>query len=296
MTALLAALLGVTVTSWGSILVRLAGAPALGAAFYRMAFATAILASASTLGRATSPRSSTTDRIPRGRVGALIILSGACLALHFATWIASLSYTSIASSAVLVSTVPVFGLAMSAIFLGERAGVSTAMAILVAVGGAAVIGAGDYGSGAQQLGGDLLALAGAFFAAAYLLIGRSLRDRAPLVGYLIRVYGSSAVFLLVLAVSAGASLGPYPAASYAWLFLMALGPSVIGHSLLNYAVRQVRAYVVNAVGLGEPLLATLYALLIFGEKPGVHLYVGGALVIAGLVHVLLQERRRLEAG
>jgi drug/metabolite transporter (DMT)-like permease len=293
--ALVAAFLGVIVTSWGSILVRLAAAPPLGAAFYRMAFAAMILLPVSILAREPSPDRAASIRLGPARVTLLMLLSGCCLALHFATWIASLSYTSISSSAVLVSTVPIFGLALSAIFLGEKAGISTAVAILIALAGAAVIGTGDYDPTGGRLVGDLLALAGAFFAAAYLLIGRRLRSQRSLVTYLAWVYGSSACFLLVMALLGGASLGPYPAVSYLWLFLMALGPSVIGHSLLNYAVRHVRAYVVNTTGLVEPVLATLYAFLIFGERPGWHLVAGGALVAAGLVRVLLDERRRLAA-
>ena len=76
------------------------------------------------------------------------------------------------------------------------------------------------------------------------------------------------------------------------LLAMAVGPSVVGHSLLNLAVRHARAYVVNTVGLGEPLLSTLYAFLVFGERPGWHLYAGGALVAAGLVTLLYDENRR----
>lgn len=295
MKALFAALVGVMVTSWGSILVRLAAAPPLGAAFWRMAFAATILLPVSVLVRGVSPPLPAPSRPTAIRVTSMMLLSGCCLALHFATWIASLSYTSISSSAVLVSTVPIFGLALSAVFLGEKAGASTAAAILVALAGAVVIGTGDYDPSGRRLLGDLLALAGAFFAAAYLLIGRWLRDQRSLVTYLAWVYGSSAFFLLVMALSVGASLGPYPASSYLWLFLMALGPSVIGHSLLNYAVRHVRAYVVNTTGLGEPILATVYAFLIFGERPGWHLVAGGLLVVAGLVRVLLDERRRLAA-
>lgn len=295
MKPLLAALAGILVTSWGSILVRLASVPAMGAAFHRMAFATIFLLPVLAMRRAmrTMRASRPKDRSSRPRFPALWTLaSGVCLALHFATWIASLSYTSIGSSVVLVSTMPVFSVALSALFLKERAGAASVAAILVALSGAAVIGWGDYGAGGDSLGGDLLALAGAFFAAVYLLIGRKVRGQVPLLEYLVAVYGASAVVLLVLGLSAGAGLGPYPRASYLWLILMGLGPSVVGHSLLNHAVRHLRAYVVHTVGLVEPFLATLYAYIIFGERPGRHLYAGGALVVIGLNYVLLEERRR----
>jgi drug/metabolite transporter (DMT)-like permease len=97
----------------------------------------------------------------------------------------------------------------------------------------------------------------------------------------------------VFCLAAGTPLTTYRSAGYGWLFLMAIGPSLTGHSLLNLAVRHVRAYVVNTVGLAEPLLATLYAFLIFGERPGPYLYAGAALVAAGLLFLLWDERRRL---
>ena len=292
MKPLLAALAGILVTSWGSILVRLASVPAMGAAFHRMAFATLLLLPILAIARAAGFAGDPAGAIPARFPALMTVVSGACLALHFATWIGSLSYTSIGSSVVLVSTMPVFSLVLSALLLRERASGASVAAVLVALAGAAVIGWGDYGIGGDTLTGDLLALAGSLFAALYLLIGRSVRGQVPLLQYLVAVYGASALILLVLGLAVGANLGPYTPASYAWLFLMGLGPSVVGHSLLNHAVRHVRAYVVHTAGLAEPLLATLYAYLIFDERPGGHLYAGGALIAAGLIYVLLEERRR----
>jgi len=289
---LLAALAGVAITSWGSILVRLAAVPAGGAAFHRMAFATAILLPVLAAARAVSPAkpAATPGAMTRRRRAGLIALSAACLALHFATWIASLSYTSIGSSVMLVSTVPVFSVALSALLLGERARLASVAAILVALAGVVVIGSGDLGRGGGSLRGDLLALAGAFFAAAYLLIGRRLRDQTPLLEYLLLIYSGSAVLLLAFCLAGGVSLGPYTAQSYLWLFLMGLGPSCAGHGLLNYAVRHVRAYVVNTVGLVEPLLATGYAFLLLDERPEPLWFGGAALIAVGLFVVLAEER------
>jgi drug/metabolite transporter (DMT)-like permease len=275
---------GTLATSWGAILVRLAAAPPLGAAFFRMAFASVLLLPAAWL---------CARRAISARILLMMLLAGACLALHFATWITSLDMTSIGSSVVLVATVPLFGAALSAVFLSERPSGAGLAAIAAAFVGAVLIAWGDYGLGGGHIVGDLLALAGAAFAAAYLLIGRHLRGSVDFIPYLAWVYGSSAVILLVFCLGAGTPLTTYRSASYGWLFLMAIGPSLTGHSLLNLAVRHVRAYVVNTVGLAEPLLATLYAFLIFGERPGAHLYAGGALVAAGLLFLLWDERRRL---
>ncbi|MBI3449234.1 MAG: DMT family transporter [Acidobacteria bacterium] len=223
--------------------------------------------------------------IPR-RAWLPILLAGSLLALHFATWIASLRYTSVGASVLLVSTQPIFGIALSRVFLRESASRATVAGVLVSLAGTALIAGGDLALGPAHLLGDLLALAGAFFAAAYFLIGRTVRERVAFGTYLTGVYGAGACCLLAAALAAGeldrAALG----ADWPWYLLMAAGPGVLGHGLLNWSVRRVRAYVVSAALLGEPVLATLYAWVIFGERPGAALAGGGALVVLGLIAVL----------
>jgi drug/metabolite transporter (DMT)-like permease len=218
-----------------------------------------------------------------------MVLSGLMLALHFATWITSLQHTSVGSSVLLVSTQPLFGLWLSRIFLGEAASRRTVIAVGVCLAGTAVIVWGDLGIGPDRRFGDLLALAGAAFAAGYLLIGRRVRAQVPFGTYLTCVYASAAAALGLMMIGAGTPASP--ARDALWLILMAAGPGVAGHGLLNWCVRRVRAYVVNAALLGEPILATLYAWLVFSERPGLHLLAGGGLVVAGLAFVLHEEGR-----
>jgi drug/metabolite transporter (DMT)-like permease len=139
--------------------------------------------------------------------------------------------------------------------------------------------------------GDALALLGAATAAGYYTIGRRLRSVLDLWAYTALVYGACLVTLLVVALAAEVPLGPYVEREYRIFALLALGPMLLGHTGMNWALKHVRAYQVNVVLLGEPVFATLIAALLPGirERPTVFTLVGAAIVLSG---VLLAERRR----
>jgi drug/metabolite transporter (DMT)-like permease len=270
-------------------LARLCDAGPLVVAFYRVFFTTVLLIPFAT-GRSSPSQGSTGGR-ERRRTALLTALSGLCLALHFATWIGSLYYTSVGASVFLLATQPLFALILSRIFLGEVAGRRTVAAVGVTLAGTAWIAWGDLGLEGNSWFGDLLSLTGAFFAAAYLLIGRSLRSRVHLGRYLVGAYGLGTVVLAALVAVSGGPWAGSLAGDWPWLVLMAAGPGVAGHGLLNWTVRRIRSYVVHAALLGEPVLATLYAWLVFRESPGAHVATGGVLIVAGLAWVFREEGR-----
>ena len=277
--------LAVLFVSAGSVLVRLTPAPALAVAFYRVSFATLLIAPFAF----PSARVSVPSLGGRGRL--LLVASGVALALHFATWIASLSYTSIASSVLLVNTAPVFAIVLSRVFLGERVSGAVLVAIGLALVGAALIAGGDWGRAPSSLGGNLLAVAGAAFLAAYHVVGRGLRDALPLNAYVVSVWAVAAAALGVIAAAFRTPFAPYP--PRAWLLLLALGlvPTVLGHGLVNLALRRVPAPTVGLFMLGEPIGASLLAYLVFGEVPGAPTLVGGLVVLAALTLVVLRKPR-----
>jgi len=276
--------LAVLSISWGSIFVRLCAAAPLTVSFGRLAGAAALLLP---WGAVSARRA--------GRVRDVIVpalAAGALLAFHFATWVASLGHTSVASSTVLVSTQPIFSVAFSWILLRERPGGRTLVAIGAALAGALLIAAADRGRGAGRLYGDLLALAGAVFAAAYFVIGRAARARGPFPVYLLSVNLSAAAIAGLLALFSGQPLLPARRVDLVWIAAMALVPHTLGHGALNWAVRRLRAYTVNLAVLGEPVLASLYALLLFGEAPPPSFYPGALLVLAGVAWAVAVESRR----
>jgi drug/metabolite transporter (DMT)-like permease len=282
---LLAAVLAM---SWGGPLVRYATAPPLAVAAWRVAFSVlfiAIIVVARDRGRAI--------RSLGGREWVMAATAGFFLAAHFWSWIASLSYTTVASSVVLVSTQPVFVALLSVALLKETPAPRQWAGIAVAVLGAGVIGWGDFAGGPEPLLGDLLAVAGAVFVSIYYVIGRSLRQRLDLWSYIAVVYGVAAGILL-----GGAALHPdvavtgYPGTDWLVFLALAAGPMMIGHTGVNYALRYLPAYVANLALLGEPIGATLLAWWLPGirERPTVQLLAGGALILLGIA---MGVRRRI---
>jgi drug/metabolite transporter (DMT)-like permease len=274
--------LAVLCVSVGSILVRLAEAPPLAVAFYRIAFATLIVLPF-TMGAAARawPALDARRRL-------VVAASGVALGLHFGAWIASLAYTSVAASVLLVNTAPLFTLAFSRVALGEAVSPAVTLAMAVAFVGAACIAAADWSGAAGSLTGAVLALAGAITLSAYHVIGRGLRDALPLRAYVLYVWAGAAATLGALVLAFGVSL-ELPARAFGWLAALAVVPTVMGHGLVNVSLRRIPAPTVGLFLLGEPLGASLLAFALFGERPGPLTLFGGALVVAALAIVVRSE-------
>lgn len=259
-----------------SIFIRLSSAGPLAIAFWRLALTVAILAvpllwrhrrELQALGR---------------RDLALAMAAGVFLALHFATWIASLRMTSVAVSTVLVSTHPFLVVALGARLFGERVPTRAVAGAGAAVLGAALVGWGDAGAGPDALLGDLLAFLGAVTVTGYFLIGRALRQRIGLLPYTVTVYSAAALVLLAGALAAGERVVGYGARDWALFLALAAFPTILGHTVLNWALRYVRAAVASVAWLGEPLGAAVLALVLFGELPGPLSLLGGGLILTGI--------------
>jgi drug/metabolite transporter (DMT)-like permease len=275
--------LAVAFVSTGAILVRLAAAPALAVSFYRVALASLLLLPFA----AGDARRSWSALDARRRL--LLAASGLALALHFATWIASLSHTTVAASVLLVNTAPLFAILFSRLFLGERPSRTVQVATPVAFAGAALVALGDGGSGTASLLGNALALAGAVTLAAYQVIGRGLRDALPLHAYVLGVWGVAALVLAALARASGVVLGGYPARTWLLFVALALVPTLGGHGLVNKSLRALPAPTVGLFLLGEPVVASLLAWILFHEAPGPATLAGGAVVLGALSFVLARR-------
>jgi drug/metabolite transporter (DMT)-like permease len=212
---------------------------------------------------------------------ARIALAGVLLAAHFGAWITSLYLTSTASSVALVATQPVFAALLGAALLGDSVGRRAWLGIAIAALGCALIAAGDWGDGTAGRG-DALALAGACAVAAYLIIGRSLRASIPLVPYLAAVHLVAAVCLGGAVLFTGAPMAGFSYGVYAAMAAAAIVPSIVGHSLLNAAVRRAPAHLVTLAILGEPIGASLLAFAILGEVPPSTAAAGGAVILVGI--------------
>ena len=276
--ALPAVAVGVLAVSAAAIFIRLAEAPALAVAFWRCALGVVVLLPPALAGR---------ESFPRGRALWVLVASGAALGAHFGFWIASLDYTSVAASVVLVSTMPVFVAILAYLLLGERTSRLSFFGILVALVGTAAI-ASDASAGSVALLGNVLAIGGALTFAVYVLIGRSQRTTVGIgvLPYSIVVYSAAALTLLPVALLSGAELWGYSRETWLWLWAIALGPQILGHTVLNWALRYVEAAVISGTILAEPVVSALLAWLILAEKPGLATLLGGAVVLLGLFLLL----------
>jgi len=282
----------VLAVSTSAILVRWSAAAASVAAFYRVLLTTALLAPLA-LGR----HRSAFGRLSRRDVLAAAA-TGVALAVHFAAWFESLAWTSVAASVTLVQCQPLFVAVGAWALLDERVTRGTTAGILVAIGGIVVMSIGELlGGGAigpRPLYGNALALVGGVMAAGYVLAGRSLRQRFPLIPYVTVVYGVAAVCLLAFVVASGHHVTGYPPREWALFLAMAVGPGVFGHTVLNWALAHVESSMVSVSLLGEPVGSALLALLLLAEIPGLSTVAGGAVVLVGIA--VVARSRAVEAA
>jgi len=267
---------GVIAVSFSSLFVRLSSAPPLITASYRLLF-TFLLVAPYTL---IKHRKELAALKPRET--GLAALSGVFLALHFATWFTSLSYTSIASSVVIVTIQPVFVVIGSWLFFRERISRISAIGGLLALCGSFIIGAGDFRLGREAFYGDLLALLAAVFVAGYMIVGRKLRAKVALSAYTFVVYGSSALTLVIISSCYSLPFAPYPPTDWQLFLALALVCTVGGHTIFNWVIRYVPASTVAVCILGESLGAIIWGAIFLKEYPGWRQIIGGGVIFAGL--------------
>lgn len=287
--ALLTAILAV---STASVFIRFAQteAPSLVIAALRLTCATLLLAPLALTRHREELQGLTRHEILLGAV------SGIFLAVHFATWISSLEYTSVASSVVFVSTGPLWVALLSPMLLNEQLRRAAILGLLIAILGGLTIGLSDvcaWNNGLQcpelnhimegrAMWGNILALVGAWTVSGYLIIGRKLRAKMSLISYIFLVYGMSAIALLLIMFSAGQSPLGYPSRTYGWIFLLAAFPQLIGHSTYNWVLRYVPATFVALITLVEPIGSAILAYIILRETPSKGVLLGGLLILIGI--------------
>jgi drug/metabolite transporter (DMT)-like permease len=285
---------GILAVSTASIFIKFAqhaGASSIVIAAFRLSLSTLVLAPLALTGYRSELR-----RLKR-REWFLAILSGLFLAMHFAVWITSLQYTSVASSVVLVTTTPLWVGLAAPLVLKERVSKATYAGLALALAGGTVVGLSDaciwqtgrfvcpglvtFFGGTAFLG-DFLALAGAWMAAGYMLVGRNLRAKISLIPYIFIVYGIAALVLITTMFGMGESpLGLTPI-TYLWMILLALVPQLLGHSIFNWSLKHIPVSLVSVTLLGEPVGSAILAYFILQEQPGWVKILGAILILAGI--------------
>ena len=279
--ALVSGLIGV---STGAIFARLAGeAPALVIAAYRLGLASLILAPLAWCKCRSEIRGLS------GHDLKLTLLSGLLLALHFAVWISSLNYTSVANSVVLVTTNPLWVGLLTPFVTKERISRTALIGIIISVIGAIIISAGNFVTSGDALWGDFLALMGGVFMALYLLMGRKLRSKLSLLAYIMVCYSSAAIILWVVVLLLRLPVTGFGTETVVCFWAMALIPQLIGHTSYNWSLKWFSTSTVAVSLLAEPIGSTILAYFIFHEGLTWFLVIGSLLIFLAIYLSSLSE-------
>ena len=276
-----AALIAVAVlaASTAGPLVAATAAPALAIAAWRNLMAGAVLLPAALVGRRAEIRA--LDR----RGWGLALLAGVFLAAHFATWVPSVTLTSVASSTALVVTQPVWA-ALLARAAGRQVSRQVWVGILVAVAGAVLITGADVTLSGRAVAGDLLAVLGGMFAAAYVTAGGAVRARMSTVSYTAICYSTCALLLVVVCLAGRQPLTGYSGATWVKLAALTVGAQLVGHSLINVALRSASPTVVSLALLFEAPGAAILAAVWLDQLPPASAVPGLLVLLVGLAVVI----------
>ncbi|MFX1484263.1 MAG: DMT family transporter [Promethearchaeota archaeon] len=276
-------ILSVSMVSSASIFIRLSASPPLVIVFWRTLYGAIFMAF---IGVPRRDFSSLKTPMVRENWHWLIAI-GIMLSLHFSTWFQSLFMTTVAASVVLVDSSPIFTAILSTLILGEALKRRSWIGVVVAVTGAIILAWGDFGgTDATALTGDMLALTGALFLALYFIGGRRFAREMPITVYTSVVYLVAALTTLGMCIFLNFNVLVFEPSEVIIFLALAIFPTVLGHSVNNYLLTKVPAYVVSSAVLGEPVGAALLAILVFSEFPSPTTVVGFFVILIGVAMVL----------
>ena len=282
-------ILGVLSVSFAAILVKMSGATALHNAFFRMLFSTLLLVPFVWNARKEFFHIDLKSFL-------LMILSGIALGLHFFTWFISLDHTSIANSMVLICMSPIFTVSGGALLFGTKFKKQEVLMIFTAIVGSIIMALHSGQLEMGELYGNAMALLGAFLIAVYLLIGRYVRRTASTTIYTFMVYGFASLSLGLIALFEGTSLLQQQPKDWGIFILLALFPTLMGHSLFSYALKYVKAAFISTAVLFEPVLTIILAMVIFGIYPDLIQILGGGIILISLIVYTVNGKDSVNGG
>lgn len=274
--------IGVVIISFSGILIKLSTAPPLIIAFYRMFFSSIIL---------------TPFFFSRYRNSVGLFLDyrpaivGLLLSFHFILWITAFEYTNVANAVIFIALQPLFTLILEMIFARDDLRKGIVSGVLFALVGSIIISIGDISYLFSKIWGDLLAIAAAFMAASYLFVGRSLREEVEYFPYIYVVYTYTALILGLFVFIFDIPLSGYGRYNFLYFLGLAVGPTLIGHSSFNYSVRFLPTTIVSLAILGEPIMTTIFAWFLLGEKITLVTFIGGLFIITGIYQATVNSSR-----
>jgi len=279
----IALFISIVSVSFAAILIKLSSADSLSIAFYRLLFTTLLILPFVVFFKKTREE---IKNLPRKTL-LIMIGIGFILAAHFAFWITSLSYTSVASSVILVTAHPILVGPVSHFFFKEKLSIINSIGIIVSVIGVILLVTGNIQPGVDTidtLEGNILAILGGVMAGLYILGGRKIRKTVSVTSYAFIVYSICAIVLFVLCIVFNSELINISLTDFEIFIVMAIVAGIFGHTLYNWSLKHVRASLASVALLGEPLGSTLWAILIpaIAQIPSKYTVFGGAIILLGI--------------
>ena len=270
--------LGVLGGSTAAVFIRWSTAPSLVLVAYRMFFAVLLLLPAAVRHRGEF------SEIPQKTL-LLCVCSGVALGLHFAAYFEAVKTTSIVASSVLVDMEVLFVALAGVLIFHKPIPIGGWLSIFLALGGAVTIALADAagGGGTNALLGDALALLASALMGVYTMLGGACRKRVSTTVYTYLVYFVAMLTVLVLTAVDGAPLFGYGAVNFATAFGMAVCCTLLGHSIFSWCLKYLSPSVVSTTRLMDCVFGAVWSLLIFGERPGFPVFLGGGMIILGVI-------------
>ena len=220
----------------------------------------------------------------------LSLFCGLMLALHFFSWIASVQNTSVANAVLFFSLNPLFTVLFENIFLGEKITKKELMSLSLAFSGVAVVAYHDFSFSYEHLYGDFLSIVCAFFFAAYFFIGRVVLKEVRGVHYMQVVYMSAAIVSLVACIIFEVPIFDYSNRNWICFISLAIIPTILGHTFLNFSLTEIKASTVSILTLTEPVMATFGAYIFYGESINSVSVIGFILISLSAVMILRKKQ------
>ena len=255
--------------------------PATVIAFWRMTFASAMLWGYSSI----RPQESITPKNIR-----LVLAAGFLLAMHFIFWFGALKLTSIANTTVLGIVAPAFTLLFERLWYNRKLSWITITALLIILVGGIIVQGDDLGNINGTGLGNIMAILSAVFLGSVFIIGAKVRKTTPVITYTRMVYTVSAIVLMVSSLVLDNPLLGYSIKNYFWLLMLGLIPTLIGHTAFSYSVKFVSPTVIAAIPLGEPIIASYLAWLLFAERVPFYVVGGGLIIFIGLIILIMNKQ------
>jgi len=234
--------------------------------------------------------------LPRNsKEAGLILLAGLSLGCHFVLWFESLRYAPVAVSVLLVTTTPIWMTVAALIFLGipptRNESISIGLVfVAISIMVLQINQEAELVLDENLAFGGFLAISASWLVVVYFFIAKKMLRTRSLWGYFGLVNLFAAMFLACYLLLTSREFTAATPSDYIVFLLLALGPSLIGHAGYNYSMKLVRPHEVGFAILGEPIIASVLAVIIFSEIPSISTWIGGALLLTALYLVVVTNR------